>query len=436
MLYKDYLAKRQALCDQIQDYIEAGDLGSEYLQKCADVEKLDQEYDREKMEENAMAKEAERFLENQEKSIPPWVKPGTTADILTLNNNAKNSDPLFLGSGRRMVDVAREQHPDQVDLLNDKDALGDAIRGIVTGHWKRPELKNSITTSGTSVIIPSVLSAGIVDLARDLSLFGAANVPTIPMETNNVTISRVASDPVFKFKQEGSAASESSFSLDSVTLNAKTIYGYAYVTLEAIESSRNLDGIIRQVFAEAMARGIDRTMLYGQYNEGTSGYDTFAPSGIMRDGNILTHQASADGVSYADFIKAIAKIRKNNGVPSVVAINAATDELLQLLTDNNGVYLQAPKAYADLQQIITNELDEDEDLGSDALVFDPGSMLIGIQNSIRIKLMDQGDEQLKKGVVAFQIYAMLDCKVVRPKAICKITGITGPSGSSGASGQS
>ena len=424
MNYEQYLAKREILMKQLQQLISSNADDKDYQAKKAEINNLDAEWQR--MTDRQA--EADIYSDNRRGAVPPWVRPGSAAGI-SMNGLGSytgydmNSTPVYLGSGRRMVDLAVEKHPEQRDLLTGENVLGDVIKGVVTGTWSRPELKNAITTSGTSVIIPSVLSAGVIDLARELSLFGAANVPTVPMETNNLTISRVAQDPAFKFKEEGAAAEESSFQLDSVTLNAKTIYGYAYVTLEAIESSRNLDGIIRQVFAEAMARGIDRTMLYGQYNQTAEDYDSFAPSGIMNDSDILTHAVDHYGVSYSDFIRAIAKIRKQNGNPTAVAINAATEELLSILTDNTGVFLQPPKAYSDLQQIVTNQLAEDATNGSDALVFDPAAMLIGVQNSLRIKVMDQGDEQLKKGVVGFQIYSMLDCKVVRPKAICKVTGI-------------
>lgn len=441
MTYEQYKAKREVLMNQLQKLIDTGAAEKEYQAKKTEVENLDKEWERDADRQAEM----NMYSGNRKNITPGWITPGSVESVGmngyggSYTGYDTSSEPLFLGSGRKMVDIARERHPEQIDLFTNDNSLGDTIRGIVTGKWNRPELKNAISTSGTSVIIPSVLSAGVIDLARELSLFGAANVPTVSMETNNLKISRVASDPTFKFKAEGAAATENSFSLDSVTLNAKTIYGYAYVTLEAIESSQNLDAIIRQVFAEAMARGIDKTMLYGQYNEDTADYDSFAPSGIMRDAGILQLAVDHYGVSYNDFIMAIAKIRKQNGNPSAVAINARTEEMLSLLTDLNGVYLQPPKAYSDLQQIVTNQLTEDDINGSDALVFDPAAMLIGIQNRMRIKVMDQGDEQLKKGLVGFQIYSMLDCKVVRPKAICKITGIrpeAGPEGATGATGES
>lgn len=301
--------------------------------------------------------------------------------------------------------------------------IGKYVRGIVTGNWEGAELeKRSITTSTMGTLIPTVLSSRIIDVARDISLFTSANVPVIPMESNNITISRVKEDPKFKFKEEGKESQESNLELESVELKSKTCYGYAYVSLEAIESSQNLSQVITSTFANAIANAIDLAMLYGQYNTGLSKNDDFAPKGIMNDELINEIEGVSNG-GYDDFIKAISKIKKNNGNPSVYAINADTEEYLSLLKDNYGRYLESPKQMQSMNQIVSNQLKNDTTLGNDALVFSPEAMLIGIQKNIVIEMFRNTDECIKKGLVGFRIYSMLDCATTQPKHICKITGI-------------
>ena len=241
------------------------------------------------------------------------------------------------------------------------------------------------------------------------------------MESNNVTIARVKNDPVFKFKKENEAAEESNFEMDGVTLKSKTCYGYVYVSLESIKSSVNLEDILLPVFAKAIAQAMDQGMLYGQYNSVTAAYDDFAPGGIMNDNDINVMDAT-EGAGYDDFIKAFGKIKKANGTPKVVGINSNTEEILSLLKTTEGQYLVPPKAFEDAEKIVSNQLTYDETTGSDALVFDPAAMVIGIQNNITIKIIEDS-ECLKKGLVGFQIYSMLDCKTVVPKHICRIAGI-------------
>lgn len=336
-----------------------------------------------------------------------------------LNSQEEKSMSVFLNKGEKMLDRITIDQESQI--LNQEGALADVVRGMVTGKWASSALKNAITTTATGTLIPEVLSSKVIDMARNLSLFTQAGVPIAPMDTNNIKISRIKTDPVFAFKAEGEAAKESNFELDDVTLNAKTCYGYAYVSLEAIKSSQNLESILYKVFAEAMAQAIDEGMLYGQYNTSSSTYESFAPSGIMNDASINTITATA-GAGYDDIIKAIGKVRGGNGTPTVLGINSNTEELFSLLKTQDGQYLAAPKAVQDMQTIVSNQLKHDDSSGDDALVFDPYAMIIGIQNNIQIKIIED-KECLQKGLVGFQIYAMLDCKATHPKHICKVTGI-------------
>lgn len=298
--------------------------------------------------------------------------------------------------------------------------LGKYIKGAVTGDFSNAEAeKRAMSTTATGVLIPKELSAKIIDLARGVSLFTVADVPVIPMKSNNETIARVKNNPIFKFKQELGKADPSEFELEPIELKAKTAYGYAYVSLEAIESSRNLSDVIYNAFSQAIADCIDKGIMYGQYNG--SSYDEFAPKGILNDEAIHTITATA-GAGYDDFIKAIGKVKQSNGVPSVYGINSHTDELLSLLKTSDGQYLEAPKAIKDMKQIISNEL-QHEDGGNDALVFDPNAIMIGIQSGIKIEMFTNTDYCIEHGAVGFKVCTMLDAVTVQPKHICKITGI-------------
>lgn len=340
-------------------------------------------------------------------------------NIAILENQLKQSDynqieniqpikkGLYLGKNESFENRISEESR----LLKNDINLGDVIRGIVTGKMN-DTVKNSINTTVSGVLIPEVLSSQVLDLARNNSLFASAGVPIIPMETNNLVISRIKKDAEFSFKQEGEEGKEASLELDSISLDAKTIYGYAYITLEAINSSQNLDSIVKQAFSKAIANSIDLAFLYGQNGE------DFAPSGIMNDSEIESIESR--NRAYDDFIRAKSKIRQNNGIVDTYAINSYTEEQLELLKDSNGNYIEMPKCMEGIKRVVTNQLKHnDEDNTNHALIFDSSALLIGIQQNLRIKIMED-TECLKRGLVAFQIYAMLDCKVVNPKSVVKI----------------
>lgn len=292
--------------------------------------------------------------------------------------------------------------------------LGKYVRGIVTGDWSNAsEERATMTTSALGAVIPKYLSAQIIDRARNVSLFTSAGVPVYPMDGNNLTLARVSEDPTFSWKAEGAEGADGSFNMDSVELKAKTAYGYAYVSLETIHSAVNLSDILYRVFAGAMAEAIDTGFLYGAVN---------GPSGILEDSDINVITATNKG-GYDDLIKGVGAVRKNNGTPSAVAINATTEEILNLHADNNGVYQGVPGSLSDMDWIVSNSLKADVSEGSDALVFDPNALAIGMQSNIVVRMVQDSDDCIKKGLVGFQIYAMMDSAVLYPKHVAKITGI-------------
>lgn len=315
---------------------------------------------------------------------------------------------LELRQGEKLVDRIKLD-PEERGL-----SLGKYVKGIVTGDWTDAAAeRRAMNTSINGAIVPKELAAQVIDLARNESLFTLAGVPIVPMETNSLTYARVKQDPTFGFKAEGKEGVNGDFEIEGVELKAKTAYGYGYISLELLKSAANIEDVVSNVFKSALAECIDKAMLYGTEN---------GPSGIMTDSSIHTVTA-AEGDGYDSFIKAIGKVRGANGTPSVYAMNANTEEMLSLLKTTDGQYLAAPKAVEQMQGITTNQLKYDESEGSDALVFDPRAMVIGMQDQLTIEIMRETDECLKKGLVAIRVMSMLDCKTLRPSHIAKIEGI-------------
>lgn len=386
------------------------------------LENIESENDKlRKANERALSDDINRFSDTAQMlyANSGSIKMDGEANIREKGEKMKD---IFLNKSDKLTDRVKNSNDKEMEALEKDGAFAEVVRGIVTGKWDNRDIKNSVTTTATGVLIPEVISARVIDIARDKSLFGVAGVPTVPMSTNNMSISRVKKDPVFGFKKEGAEGKETSFELDNVKLKSKTAYGYAYVSLEAIKSSQNLDTILYKVFSEAMAQCIDNGFLYGQeLPEDEQDEKDELPDGIMNDSAINSVVATED-TGYDVFIKAIGKIKASNGNPTALGINAQTDESLSLLKTSVGEYLTPPEAVKDLEKVVSNQLKYDEATGSDAVIFDPQALLIGIQNNIEIKIIED-NECLKKGLVGFRIFAMLDCKAVEPKNICKITGI-------------
>jgi len=406
---EEYQKKRQALIEKAEELLDKQDIEG-YKAKEQEIKKLDNEF-----EEEAIKQANKRALENPKIS-------DIGRQIITGGDNVK--DKVILGKNDKFADWVKNKTGEPGQELD----LGKIAKGMVLGDWKngQAEFKNLNTTTG-GALIPEMLSAQVIDLARAISLFGSAGVPVIPMETNNLTIGKVKTDPTLEFKEEGAEQSTAnSMELEGIKLESKTIYGWATITLEAIESAKNLDEVVRNTFAKALAQGMDKAFLYGQ-SDGEGGHEDFAPSGILNSEDIEDVDASEGVTNYDDVIKAISKVKQNNadGKNLTWGYNAQTEEIYSLLKEGetSQKYIGPPKSVENLQYILSNQLEYDETDGSISLVFDPAALIIGMQNKINIKLLEGTDEGVKKGLVVLRIYGMVDAVLLQPGHVCKITGI-------------
>lgn len=287
--------------------------------------------------------------------------------------------------------------------------LGKYIKGAITGDWKdaQNELNTykGLSTSTGKVMIPSYLSADILDKARNKIVLG--DVPFIPMESNNLTIAKIDRDPLFSFKEELADAEMSDMAFGQIDFKTKTAYGLMKISLELFHSAQNISQVIEEAIANAIARMIDEKGLYG------SGLNE--PKGILTLENINKIDIpSIENTKYQGFIKGLGAIRRSNGEPTSIAYNADIDESMNLLVDANGISLNKPKSIENLEYVISNQVKDNQ-----AIVYDKNSIAFGIQNNISIDIDDKG-LGFKDGSVYIRVYALLDVQAIYPENISLI----------------
>lgn len=392
-----FKSKKDNLMAQISNKVEEvkkltadGDIDGAIEAK-AELINLQKEYDKEKEKSN---------------KIPDNLKVITSNGVSSMSGTG-----LILNKGDKVADyINKEEDSSNLDL-------GRYIKGALTGDWTGAGVElerfKALTTGTGQILIPVELSADIIDLARNKSVIFNGGVPMINMTSNTLTIGKVLSDPKFEFKKEGETASVSEMSFEGVTLKSKTAYGLMSITLELLHSAQNLSAIIQNSMAESIANMIDYACLFGDGGEKE-------PLGILNNENINTIQST--GLGYSDFVKAVGSIRKNNGEPTTMVINADVDEYLNLLSDKDGNPLIIPKVVEGLQREISNQLPNNEGASnneSTSMVFDPMSCLIGMQVPIAIEV--SRELGFSDGTIKMRVYSMLDIAAVRPKNITKIT---------------
>lgn len=287
-------------------------------------------------------------------------------------------------------------------------SIGKYVKGMLTGDWENAisEMKTyrALTTSTGKTLIPQELSAQIIDLARPQMALG--DIPILPMESNNMTIARIEKDPVFQFKEELAKAEFSDMSFGSVELKSRTIYGLMKISLELLNSAKNIDQVIQQAMANSIAQSIDTVGLYGDGQLQPKGILTYEDINIISSGDIETSK-------YTSFVKGIGAITKANGVPTTIAYNSNIDTSLSLLTDTTGQPLNMPKKVEELQHKVSNNIKDNQ-----AMVYDNNSIVMGLQNKI---IIDTSSELgFEDGSVWLRVYAMLDFAILKPKSVTRI----------------
>ena len=136
--------------------------------------------------------------------------------------------------------------------------LAKLLRGMATGRWDSADLEQRAMAEGTQgaggAIVPTPLSAELIDLARNQTRVIQAGARTVPMDSQTLKIARVATDPTASWKVENATAGESSPTVDSILLTAQLLAVYLRVSIELVEDAPNTGDIVRHIIAAAIAQ--------------------------------------------------------------------------------------------------------------------------------------------------------------------------------------
>lgn len=135
------------------------------------------------------------------------------------------------------------------------------------------DLNATTATAGGNLVATDLLSGSFIDVLRNLSVVMGMGATTLSNLQGNVAIPRKTSGATAAWiSSEGGDAAQSEPTFDHVTLSPKTVGGYANATRQIlIQSSIDIESMIRADLAAGIASAIDLAALYGS---GTSGQPT------------------------------------------------------------------------------------------------------------------------------------------------------------------
>ncbi|MCH2210092.1 MAG: phage major capsid protein [Fuerstiella sp.] len=333
------------------------------------------------------------------------------------------------GEGKEIVARAGDQTFSDNPLGGE---LGQSIHNILRGDIQNVQV-GSTDSSGGYLLTPEI-STRFIDLARSASVCMSAGAVTLPMNSSELTIAGLTSDPTSHWRPETVAVTSTNLAFNKITLRARTLAAIVPVSIEMLEDATNAGQIIESALQTSMARKLDQAALVGA---GAAS----EPKGIRNHADINTIASVGTPTDYSKFSLAIGDVMAANYAGDVSGLawinHPRTDDTLDGLQDTTNQPLMPTPRVAQLRRLSTTALPITEGGSSDesvSIVGDFSQLAFGMRTrSVVVRILDAGtatdssgdswnaNTQLMRHIVA---YMRADVAVLRPTFFTALTGIT------------
>lgn len=297
-------------------------------------------------------------------------------------------------------------------------SLGRAIRAAILGDWSDAEAEQRVMGTVTGALggflVPSAISASVIDLARNQSSVIRAGAGTIPMPAQKLRVVRVISDPTAAWRAEGAVINESDAGFEPVELVAHSLAALVRVNLELLEDVPTFAGMIEGQLASALGLEVDRAALNGS---GTAP----EPRGVLNTSGIFTDDVGGPLANYDPMLDAIGKIEGANIAPAAALLpSGVKTDLSKLKTGISGdlTKLTPPAEWSALNRFVSNQVPADT-----VVIGDFSQMAVAMRSSLQIEASRTAGDAFSKAQVLVRAILRADVLVMRPKAFASLTGI-------------
>jgi HK97 family phage major capsid protein len=253
-----------------------------------------------------------------------------------------------------------------------------AEQAVVGMHGSLGNLIRSMSTSSGSAVVPTVWATDIIDRARHLAAVTRAGAQTVPMDAKTVQIGRLTTDPTAAFRAEGSTVTASDPVFDNVTLDAKTMSALVVGSMEWFQDAPNVDEVVSQAIAKAIALQLDLVALFGGVTTGgeqtATGNDMLPSGGLPNPPNpkgilatLLASAASsvlggaANGTVqtaatfYGEVVDTIYTPRDFNEQPNALLWPSHLARIYARAADTTNQPMRPPADVEQITRLVTNE---------------------------------------------------------------------------------
>jgi HK97 family phage major capsid protein len=300
------------------------------------------------------------------------------------------------------------------------------LRGMATGHWdgadhERALAEGTIGAGGT--LVPSPLSARVIDLARNATRVFQAGAITVPMTAQTLALARLTSEGTPAWKSENAAITAADLVFDRVTFTARTLVRTVLLSVELFEDADpSSEDVIARSFAGQMAVELDRVALLGT---GTAP----EPRGVLNQSGITTTSHGANGANITNYdwwLDAKGAVLAANFEPNAhIQAPRSSTSLSKLKEATTNAYMAPPAGM--LPMLTTKSIPITVTTGTStdtSYVFtaDWSNLLVGIRTDFTLRFL--GERYLADNLqYAFLAYLRADVQLAQPAAFVVDTGV-------------
>ena len=191
--------------------------------------------------------------------------------------------------------------------------LGRASRGItIPNEVFRRDMQTSPDTAGGNLIAQE-LSSDFISLLKNASVLAQTGSTILTGLSGNISIPRQGSQQTSYWVGEGSNVTESDMTIEQVNMTPRTIGAMTDISRKLlIQSSLDVESLVRSSLASSVALEIDRAALYGL---GSSS----EPLGLHNVTGIATENVGNNDPSFGDVVNMESDISVGNALTGSLA---------------------------------------------------------------------------------------------------------------------
>lgn len=353
------------------------------------------------------------------------------SEFADLGQGAPSQRADFLLGERRMADwqaarnVRSEFEPDAAREFS----LGRLVQRMAGYSIGSDDLEQRALAAGADatggVLVPEALASFVIDRIRPQAQVLNAGAQIVPMDSDELSIPRIASGVVGGWRAENAAVAVADMAFERVKLSAKTLAVIVKLPMEMWEDVRPEGAqAIENELSKALALELDRVSLRG------SGVAP-EPRGVRNQLGVEVQSLGVNGATPTNFdplVRAVGGVMRDSFLPNAAIYSPRTWETLSLLKDTTGQPLQRPNLPDGFRELVSAQVPDNIVQGTSAdtgelYVGAWGNLLIGVRPSIgvRIKALDQtfaGNMQV--GLLA---WLRADVALAHPEAFSVVTGV-------------